>query len=251
MVRSARSGHELHRRAPVPGARTWMVLGGMGRTATALGWLVLAALTGIAYIGAATSSRGSTAVLIFIAPFAYGTIANVIIFAVDASCGRGSCAGLKLELHSAAFALACRRAGLFNAAYEGLPRPVPPRRAAARVHGRRVRPRISTRRESPSATGSRSVSGTSACAARTRGSAASASWRAHAARASARRSCAPCTSRREHGVRRVWLEVVIENTGALALYEKLGYEHVQDVEVSDAPRCGGRPHGPRGRCRRG
>jgi hypothetical protein len=60
-----------------------MVLAGMGRTATALGWLVLAALTGIAYIGAAMSSS-STAVLIFIAPFAYGTIANVIIFAVDA-----------------------------------------------------------------------------------------------------------------------------------------------------------------------
>ena len=59
-----------------------MVLGGMGRVATALGWFVLAGLTGVAYIGAATNSS-STAVLIFIAPFFYGTIANAIIFAVD------------------------------------------------------------------------------------------------------------------------------------------------------------------------
>ena len=29
---------------------------------------------------------------------------------------------------------------------------------------------------------------------------------------------------RERGVRRVWLEVIVENTGAFALYEKLGYE---------------------------
>jgi ribosomal protein S18 acetylase RimI-like enzyme len=35
----------------------------------------------------------------------------------------------------------------------------------------------------------------------------------------------------ERGVRRVWLEVIVENTGAFALYEKLGYEVVQDVEV--------------------
>ena len=59
-----------------------MVLGGMGRVATVLGWLVLAGLTGVAYIAAATSSS-STAVLVFIAPFVYGTIANAIIFAVD------------------------------------------------------------------------------------------------------------------------------------------------------------------------
>ena len=39
----------------------------------------------------------------------------------------------------------------------------------------------------------------------------------------------------ERGVRRVWLEVIVENTGALALYEKLGYEHVQDVEVWTLP----------------
>ena len=36
---------------------------------------------------------------------------------------------------------------------------------------------------------------------------------------------------RERGVARVWLEVIVENTGAFALYEKLGYEVVQDVEV--------------------
>jgi GNAT superfamily N-acetyltransferase len=39
----------------------------------------------------------------------------------------------------------------------------------------------------------------------------------------------------ERGVRRVWLEVIVENTGALALYEKLGYERVQDVEVWTLP----------------
>jgi hypothetical protein len=36
---------------------------------------------------------------------------------------------------------------------------------------------------------------------------------------------------RARGLRRVWLEVIVENTGAFALYEKLGYEVVQDVEV--------------------
>jgi ribosomal protein S18 acetylase RimI-like enzyme len=36
---------------------------------------------------------------------------------------------------------------------------------------------------------------------------------------------------RERGVRRVWLEVIVENKGAFALYEKLGYRVVRDVEV--------------------
>jgi GNAT superfamily N-acetyltransferase len=40
---------------------------------------------------------------------------------------------------------------------------------------------------------------------------------------------------RERGVRRVWLEVIVENTSASALYEKLGYELVQDVEVWTLP----------------
>ncbi len=40
---------------------------------------------------------------------------------------------------------------------------------------------------------------------------------------------------RERDVRRVWLEVIVENTGALALYEKLNYEPVQDVEVWTLP----------------
>jgi len=48
---------------------------------------------------------------------------------------------------------------------------------------------------------------------------------------------------REHRVRRVWLEVIVENTGALALYEKLGYEHVQDVEVWTLPGLEGEPSG--------
>jgi GNAT superfamily N-acetyltransferase len=40
---------------------------------------------------------------------------------------------------------------------------------------------------------------------------------------------------RDRGVRRIWLEVIVENTGALTLYEKLGYEQVQDVEVWTLP----------------
>jgi ribosomal protein S18 acetylase RimI-like enzyme len=40
---------------------------------------------------------------------------------------------------------------------------------------------------------------------------------------------------RERGVRRVWLEVMVENTGAFALYEKLGYRTRRDVEVWSLP----------------
>jgi ribosomal protein S18 acetylase RimI-like enzyme len=40
---------------------------------------------------------------------------------------------------------------------------------------------------------------------------------------------------RERAVRRVWLEVIVENTGAFALYEKLGYSTVRDVEVWSLP----------------
>jgi GNAT superfamily N-acetyltransferase len=40
---------------------------------------------------------------------------------------------------------------------------------------------------------------------------------------------------RERGVRRLWLEVIVENTGAFALYEKLGYRTVRDVEVWSLP----------------
>jgi GNAT superfamily N-acetyltransferase len=40
---------------------------------------------------------------------------------------------------------------------------------------------------------------------------------------------------RERGVRRVWLEVIVENSGAFALYEKLGYRIVRDVEVWSLP----------------
>ena len=40
---------------------------------------------------------------------------------------------------------------------------------------------------------------------------------------------------RTRGVERVWLEVIVENTGAVALYESLGYEHVRDVEVWSLP----------------
>ena len=40
---------------------------------------------------------------------------------------------------------------------------------------------------------------------------------------------------RSRGVERVWLEVIVENTGAFALYEKLGYTVVRDVEVWTLP----------------
>jgi GNAT superfamily N-acetyltransferase len=40
---------------------------------------------------------------------------------------------------------------------------------------------------------------------------------------------------RKRGVRRVWLEVIVENAGAFALYEKLGYLTVRDVEVWSLP----------------
>ena len=40
---------------------------------------------------------------------------------------------------------------------------------------------------------------------------------------------------RERGVRRVWLEVIVENTGAFALYEKLGYRTVRELEVWSLP----------------
>ena len=33
------------------------------------------------------------------------------------------------------------------------------------------------------------------------------------------------------GVQRIWLEVIDSNLGAVALYEKLGYRHVRDVDV--------------------
>ena len=48
---------------------------------------------------------------------------------------------------------------------------------------------------------------------------------------------------RSRGVERVWLEVIVENTGALALYEKLGYEVVQDVEVWTLPAAEGEQAG--------
>ncbi len=59
-----------------------MVAGGMGRLPAALGWLVIAFLTGAAYIGNATSDS-STASLVFVAPFIYGTLALSILFAID------------------------------------------------------------------------------------------------------------------------------------------------------------------------
>jgi ribosomal protein S18 acetylase RimI-like enzyme len=44
----------------------------------------------------------------------------------------------------------------------------------------------------------------------------------------------------ERAVRRVWLEVIVENPGAFALYEQLGYRTVRDVEVWSLSAEGGR-----------
>jgi ribosomal protein S18 acetylase RimI-like enzyme len=44
---------------------------------------------------------------------------------------------------------------------------------------------------------------------------------------------------RSRGVERVWLEVIVENRSAFALYEKLGYEVVQEVEVWTLPAAEG------------
>lgn len=69
--------------AAIPfGGLALMVIGGMSRVATVLGWLVLAVLTAGAYIGSATSSS-STSALIWLAPFIYGTIVLSILFALD------------------------------------------------------------------------------------------------------------------------------------------------------------------------
>jgi GNAT superfamily N-acetyltransferase len=48
---------------------------------------------------------------------------------------------------------------------------------------------------------------------------------------------------RARGVDRVWLEVIVENAGAFALYEKLGYGLVQDVEVWTLPAAEGEQAG--------
>ncbi|HVS86345.1 MAG TPA: GNAT family N-acetyltransferase [Gaiellaceae bacterium] len=48
---------------------------------------------------------------------------------------------------------------------------------------------------------------------------------------------------RARGLARLWLEVIVENTGAFALYEKLGYRTVQDVEVWTLPAVAGEPEG--------
>ena len=50
---------------------------------------------------------------------------------------------------------------------------------------------------------------------------------------------------RARGVERLWLEVIVENTAAVRLYEKLDFAHVRDVEVwsldAQAAQAGSRP----------
>ncbi len=48
---------------------------------------------------------------------------------------------------------------------------------------------------------------------------------------------------RSRAVERVWLEVIDSNAGARALYDKLGYELTQDVEVWTLPAADGEPAG--------
>ena len=43
----------------------------------------------------------------------------------------------------------------------------------------------------------------------------------------------------ELGVRQVWLEVIVENRAAFALYEKLGYRTIRDVELWTLPAAEG------------
>jgi ribosomal protein S18 acetylase RimI-like enzyme len=43
----------------------------------------------------------------------------------------------------------------------------------------------------------------------------------------------------ERGAERVWLEVIVENARAIALYEALGYANVRDLEVWSLPGDGG------------
>lgn len=44
---------------------------------------------------------------------------------------------------------------------------------------------------------------------------------------------------RSRGVERIWLEVIVDNTGAIALYDELGYAHVRDLEVWSLPGAAG------------
>ena len=46
---------------------------------------------------------------------------------------------------------------------------------------------------------------------------------------------------RARGVAHVWLEVIVENRRAIALYERLGYELVRDLEVWSLPAADGDP----------
>ena len=46
---------------------------------------------------------------------------------------------------------------------------------------------------------------------------------------------------RVRGAERVWLEVIVENTQAVALYEQLGYAHVRELEVWSLPGAAGEP----------
>jgi ribosomal protein S18 acetylase RimI-like enzyme len=46
---------------------------------------------------------------------------------------------------------------------------------------------------------------------------------------------------RARGVERVWLEVIVENTQAVALYEQLAYAHVRELEVWSLPGAAGEP----------
>jgi hypothetical protein len=46
---------------------------------------------------------------------------------------------------------------------------------------------------------------------------------------------------RARGVERIWLEVIVENAQAIALYDHLGYAHVRDLDVWSLPTGSGAP----------
>jgi GNAT superfamily N-acetyltransferase len=140
-----------------------------------------------------------------------------------------------LELRSARSLAPGERAELFNAAYEGylIPFHIDEATAAAMAEAFDLDPdasRIAFRDGEPVGLGNLGVRGEDAwiggvgvvTAARRTGVGEALMRSLH-------------EQARERGIRRVWLEVIVENTAAFALYEKLGYRTVRDVEVWSLP----------------
>jgi ribosomal protein S18 acetylase RimI-like enzyme len=144
-----------------------------------------------------------------------------------------------LDIRSARSLAAAERAGLFTAAYEGylLPFRIDEQQLAGMDAAFDIdvdASRIAFRRGEPVGLGNLGVRGEDAwiggvgvVTAARRSGVGEALMRALHEQA------------RERGVRRVWLEVIDRNLGAFALYEKLGYRVVRDVEVWSLPQGDG------------